>query len=118
MKKPVNVDEYINAAPEQMREALNIMRALIRKAAPKAEETIAYGMPAYKLNGPLVYFGANKSHTGFYPTPSAITAFAQELENYTTSKGAIQFPMDKPIPKMLVKKIVKYRVKENEEKKK
>ena len=91
----------------------------VRESAPKAEETISYGMPAFKFNGKsLVYFAAHKNHVGFYPTSSPIEYFQKELSPFKTSKGAVQFPLDKPIPYDLVKKIVKFRVKENESKKK
>lgn len=114
--KHENIDEYISCFPEQIRTRLNEMRAAINKAAPKAQEVISYNMPAFKQNGVLVYFAANKNHIGFYPTASPIRVFKDELTKYETSKGAIQFPNDKPIPVTLVKKIVKYRTAEDEEK--
>jgi uncharacterized protein YdhG (YjbR/CyaY superfamily) len=114
-----SIDEYISEFPETIRNILEELRRAIRESAPKAEETISYGMPAFKLKGNLVYFAAHKNHIGFYPRgPSAIEAFKEELAPYKTSKGAIQFPFDKPIPFDLVKKIVKFRVKENESNKK
>lgn len=113
MKQNGSVDEYIAGAPENIRDILEKIRRTIKEAAPEAQETISYGMPAYKQNGPLVYFAAQKKHIGFYPTPSGIINFRKELSPYHTSKGAIQFPLDKPIPYELVKKIVKFRVKEN-----
>lgn len=116
-KKFANVDEYISTFPKEVQQYLEQIRTIIRTAAPEAEETISYNMPAYKLNGPLVYFGANNKHTGFYPTPSPIAYFEEELTDYVTSKGAIQFPLDKPLPKKLIAQIVAYRVKENKEKK-
>lgn len=92
------------------------MREAIREAAPQAEEMISYNMPAVKLNGVLVWYAAYKEHIGFYPTPPAIHTFAHDLVKYKTSKGAIQFPIEKPIPTTLVKKIVKFRIKQNLEK--
>ena len=93
------------------------MRQTIRKAAPEAEEAIAYHMPTFKLNGKnLVHFAAFKNHIGFYPTPSGIEAFIKELSSYKGAKGSVQFPLDKPIPYDLVKKIVIFRVKENRKK--
>lgn len=109
----LTVDEYISGCPEQIQAKLKELRSAIREAAPEAEETISYRMPAYKLNGVLVYFAAQKNHIGFYPTSSGINAFREELAAYKTSKGAIQFPLDKPIPLKLVSTIVKFRVKEN-----
>ena len=90
---------------------------MIRDSAPNAEEAISYQMPTFKLNGNLVCFAAFKNHIGFYPKPSVIETFGKELSNYKVSKGTIRFPLDKPIPFDLVRKIVKYRVKENLEKK-
>ncbi|MGB8359345.1 MAG: DUF1801 domain-containing protein [Bacteroidales bacterium] len=112
---PENTDEYIAGFPENIQRKLNDLRAAIRKAAPGAEESISYRMPAYKLNGVLVYFAAQKNHIGFYPTSSGVIAFKKELAEYKTSKGAVQFPLDKPIPLKLVSTIVKFRVKENSE---
>ncbi len=112
---PENTDEYIAGFPENIQRKLNDLRAAIRKAAPGAEESISYRMPAYKLNGVLVYFAAQKNHIGFYPTSSGVIAFKKELAGYKTSKGAVQFPLDKPIPLKLVSTIVKFRVKENSE---
>ena len=114
MKKPKSVDEYISWFPEEDQKLLDKMRAVIKEAAPDAEEVISYGMPGYKLNGQLVWFAGFKNHIVFYPRgASAIKAFEKELAKYKTSKGAIQFPKDKPLPITLIKKIVKYRVKEN-----
>ena len=107
------IDEYITGFPEDIQEKLEALRATIRKAAPNAEETISYGMPTFFLKGNLVHFAAFKNHIGFYPAPSGIEAFNEELSLYKTSKGAAQFPIDKPLPLGLVSKIVKYRVKQN-----
>jgi|ERR1700676_730013 uncharacterized protein YdhG (YjbR/CyaY superfamily) len=116
---PKNVDEYLSAVPELARGTLNKMRAAIRSAAPRdATETISYGMPAFKHNGVLVWFAAFKDHCSFFPTASVIEAFKEELESYPTSKGTIQFPIGKPLPAALVKKLVKARVAQNETKKK
>jgi uncharacterized protein YdhG (YjbR/CyaY superfamily) len=112
------IDEYIKIYPTNIQSILEQMRQTIQKAAPEAGEAISYQMPAFKLNGNLVYFAAFKNHIGFYPTSSGIEAFKQELSPYKTSKGAVQFPLDKPIPYDLVEKIVLFRVKENLEKKK
>ena len=111
-----DIDEYIRKSPEDVRKILIEIRKTIKKAAPKATEKISYGMPAFVLNGNLVYFAAFKNHIGFYPTPSPIIAFKKELSSYKTSKGAIQFPIDKPIPYSLITKIVKFKVKENTKK--
>src|SRR4030042_1459121 len=106
-----DVDDYIAGFSEEIRVILTKLRKVIREAAPDASETISYQMPTFKLNGNLVHFAAFKKHIGFYPTPSAITAFAKELASYKTSKGALQFPYDKPIPYELIKEITKFRVK-------
>jgi len=89
------------------------MRLTIREAAPDAEETISYRMPTFTLKGNLVHFAAHKKHIGLYPTPSGIEKFENELSGYRSSKGAVQFPLDKPIPFDLMSEIVKFRVKEN-----
>lgn len=113
-----SVDEYIGKQPEEVRGKLEKLRQAIKKAAPKAEEVISYMMPAYKFIGALVYFGAYKSHIGFYPTGQGISAFKKELTVYECSKGTIRFPLNKPMPLGLIIKIVKFRVKENLEKNK
>ena len=107
------VDEYLSTLPQQAKAMLQELRKTIRKAAPQAEELISYNMPAFKLQGMLVWYAAYKEHIGFYPRPSAIEAFKKELSVYKGAKGSIQFPIDKPIPLNLVSKIVKYRLKEN-----
>ena len=107
------VDQYIYSFTKETQFILEHLRAIIRKAAPDAEEVISYQMPAYKLNGMLVYFAAHTKHIGFYPTPSGIKAFAKDLKEYKTSKGAIQFPLGKSLPAKLIEKIVKFRLKEN-----
>ncbi len=107
-----NIDEYISSFPEDIQAILEKLRETIRETVPDAEETISYQMPAFKLGKVLVYFAAYKNHIGFYPTPSGIEAFKTELSGYETSKGAIRFPIDKPLPYDLVKKIVEFRAKE------
>jgi uncharacterized protein YdhG (YjbR/CyaY superfamily) len=109
-KQYSNIDEYIAGFPDNVRSILEELRQVIKKAAPAAQETISYGMPAFKLKGILVYFAAYKSHIGFYPTGSGVAAFKEELTPYAVSKGTIRFPLDKPLPLSLVEKIVKYRV--------
>lgn len=114
-KKTYNsVDEYITAQPENVQSLLQQIRQIIKNAAPASTEIISYGMPAYKQHGVLVYFAANKQHIGFYPTGSPVEIFADELRDYKTSKGAIQFPFKTGIPSALVEKIVKYRINEDE----
>ncbi|MFY7840234.1 MAG: iron chaperone [Lacibacter sp.] len=110
------IDAYLADFPVGTQALLQQMRSTIAKAAPKAEEAISYGMPTFKLEGNLVHFAGYKNHIGFYPAPSGIDAFADELKKYKTSKGAIQFPVDEKLPLALVTKIVKFRVKENMEK--
>ena len=110
------IDEYISQFPEDIQEILTKIRSLIHKEAPKAEEAMSYGVPTFKLNGNLVNFAAFKKHIGFYPTPSGIDAFRSELSDYSISKGTVRFPLDKPIPYTLIRKIVKFRVEENEKK--
>jgi uncharacterized protein YdhG (YjbR/CyaY superfamily) len=112
------IDEYIAAFPKNIQRILQELRQAIRDSAPKAEETISYQIPAFKLNGNLVYFAAFKNHIGFYPTSSGIEAFKEELCDYEVSKGTVRFPINKPIPLDLIRKIVSYRVKENLNKKK
>ena len=108
-----DIDEYISAFPEETQKILNEIRATIRKAAPDAEETINYAIPTFKLKGNLVHFAAFKNHIGFYPAPSGIKAFSNELSAYESAKGSVQFPLDQPLPLSLISRIVKFRVKEN-----
>jgi len=115
---PKNVNEYLAGVPEPARSTLNKMRAAIRSAAPReATETISYGMPAFKHNGVLVWFAAFSDHCSLFPTASVIEAFKNELKGFSTSKGTIHFPTDKPLPAALVKKMVKARVAQIESKK-
>ncbi len=111
-----SVDDYITSQETQVQPLLASLRSIILKAAPKAEEGISYSMPGYKYMGVLVYFGAFKHHIGFFPGPAAIIKFAKELKAYEVSKGTIRFPLDAPLPLDLVKRIVRYRVEQNEEK--
>ena len=113
MKSYRDIDEYIKLASKETQPYLRQLRALVRKSAPAAKEAISYGIPTYKLNGNLVHFGAFKDHVSFFPTSSGVNAFKKELSKYRISKGTIQFPLDKPLPLGLIKKIVSFRVKEN-----
>ena len=107
------VGEYIENQPKEVQAVLKEIRQIIRKAAPDSVELISYGMPAYKLNGkPLVYFAAFSKHIGFYPIPSGIKEFGNELKEYKHAKGSVQFPMDKPVPYALIKRIVEFRANE------
>jgi uncharacterized protein YdhG (YjbR/CyaY superfamily) len=108
-----NVDEYIALHPAPIRAGLALIRKTIKSAAPGAEELISYHMPAYRLNGMLVFFAATKKHYGFYPTASPMIPFKEKLQAYETSKGAIRFPLDQPIPVKLIAEIVKWKVKDN-----
>ena len=108
-----SIDEYIARFPEDIQDKLQEMRATIKAAAPAAQEKISYQMPTFYLNGNLVHFAAHTSHIGFYPAPSGIEAFKNELAGYKNSKGAVQFPLDQPLPLNLVAEIVKFRVAEN-----
>jgi uncharacterized protein YdhG (YjbR/CyaY superfamily) len=110
---PESIDAYIALFPAEIQQKLQQIRAVIKQAAPEASEKISYQMPTFYLNGNLVHFAAFKHHIGFYPAPSGIEIFNEELAMYRTSKGAIQFPLDKPIPFDLVRAIVEFRVAEN-----
>lgn len=110
------IDEYISSFPKSVQDVLEKLREAIRESAPEADETISYGMPAFKFNGNLVYFAAYKDHVGFYPTSSGISAFEKELSQYKIAKGTVRFPIDEPIPFDMVKRIVKFRVEENKAK--
>src|SRR5215210_4614894 len=111
------MDEYINTFPEDVRHILNELRQTIKEVAPEAEETINYQIPTFTLYGNLVHLAAFKNHIGFYPTPSGMEAFKKELSSYKGAKGSVQFPIDQPLPLSLIRRIVKFRVKENEERK-
>lgn len=115
--KPQNIDEYIAAFPTEVQSVLEQVRVAIKEVAPDAKETISYSMPAFTLGKrQLVYFAAFKQHIGFYALPSGNEEFQKEIAGYKTGKGSIQFPLDKPMPIELIKKIVTYRVKENMDK--
>jgi uncharacterized protein YdhG (YjbR/CyaY superfamily) len=107
------IDEYIATFPPAIQKKLQDIRSAVRAAAPEAVEKIGYQMPAFFLKGNLVYFAVHKEHIGFYPAPSGIESFAQDLAPYKHSKGAVQFPLDKSLPLDLIARIVKYRVAEN-----
>lgn len=111
------IDEYIDTFPEDIRFVLEKIRQVIHEAAPEAKESISYQMPTFKLNGNLVHFAAYKSHIGFYPTPSGIEAFKDEISQYKWAKGSVRFPLNKPIPFDLVERIVVFRAQENSQKK-
>ena len=113
-----DIDTYIASFPAETQKLLKQIRATIKEAAPDAEEKMGYGIPTFTLQGNLVHFAGFKNHIGFYPAPSGIVAFKKELGTYKNSKGAVQFPIDKPIPFGLIAKIVKFRVKENLKKRK
>jgi uncharacterized protein YdhG (YjbR/CyaY superfamily) len=113
-----DINEYIAGFPTETQKKLEQIRMIIKKAAPDAEETISYGMPAFKLYGNLVYFAAFTNHIGFYSLPSGNETFKKELSVYKTGRGSVQFPLDKPMPLDLISEIVKFRVAENLQKKK
>jgi uncharacterized protein YdhG (YjbR/CyaY superfamily) len=111
-----DIDEYLAGVPEPARNTLNKIRAAIRSAAPPGTtETISYGMPAFRHKGILVWFAAFSNHCSFFPTSSVVEKFQEELKDYSTSKGTIRFPTDKPLPTALVKKLVKARVAQRED---
>lgn len=114
--RPTTIDAYISQFPEEVQAILTRIRAVIQESAPGAEERISYQMPAFYLNGYLVYFAAYKRHIGFYPTGAGIEAFKDELSAYKWSKGAVQFPLDEPIPYELIRRIVARRVEQNRKK--
>ena len=114
--KPKSIDEYIARAPVETQKKLRDMQACIRRAAPGATESLKWGMPAFSYKRILVVFAVFKHHIGFFPTPSAIKAFRKDLLKYKTTTGAIQFPLDKPLPLPLIRKITMFRVRESLEK--
>lgn len=107
------IDDYIEQAPEDVQDILQTLRRVIQEEAPDAKEAIKYQLPTFVLNGNLVHFAAFKHHIGFYPVPSGITAFQQELSAYKQGKGSVQFPLDQPMPYELIRRIVRFRVAEN-----
>jgi len=113
-KPPKTIDEYLSTVGDEHRAALEKLRKQIRAAAPKAEERISYGMPAFFQNGALVWFGAAKNHCSFFPGGRAVEVHQSELKNYSLSKGTIRFQPDKPLPAALVRRIVKERIAANE----
>ena len=117
-RTPEDFEEYLDRFPKVAQQRLQKMRLTVKKAAPQAKEKISYGIPAFTLNGMLVWFAAFKNHIGFYPRTSAIAAFKKELSAYKGAKGSVQFPFDKPLPLPLISRIVKFRVKENLRKRK
>jgi uncharacterized protein YdhG (YjbR/CyaY superfamily) len=115
---PKNIDEYLARVPQPARSTLSKIRAVIRSVAPpEATEAISYGMPAFKYKGMLVWFAAFSKHCSLFPTAAVIEAFKKDLKSFTISKGTIQFPLDKPLPAALVKKLVKARIAQNESQK-
>jgi uncharacterized protein YdhG (YjbR/CyaY superfamily) len=113
MSKFTNIDDYIAGFPEEIQRKLQEIRSAIKAAAPSAEEAISYNIPTFKLNGNLVHFAAFKAHIGFYALPTGHDEFKTELANYKHAKGSVQFPFDQKLPISLIKKMVKFRVKEN-----
>jgi uncharacterized protein YdhG (YjbR/CyaY superfamily) len=110
--KPTTIDEYINAAPKEAQEKLREIRDILKKVAPNATESLKWNTPVFEENRILFAYAAFKSHMNFMPTPSALEPFKKELAEYKTGKGTIQFPYDKPLPKMLIRKIAAYRAKD------
>jgi uncharacterized protein YdhG (YjbR/CyaY superfamily) len=115
-KEALSVDAYLQGHPKAVQKRLKEIRSIVRSLAPDATEKISYRMPAFFLNGALVWFAAFKNHIGFYPGASGVAFFQDEIKSYKSAKGSIQFPHDQPLPTALIKRIVKYRVKENREK--
>lgn len=116
MKNNKTVDDYINSCPKEAQEKLQTIRQIIKEEAPGATEKLSYGMPYFSLNGRLVYFAAHSEHIGFYPMKTGVEAFTKELKNYETSPGTIRFPLNKPLPTSLIRKIIKFRVRQNSQK--
>ena len=115
-EKPANVDAYIASLPENVQKILKRLRMAVIQAAPHAEETISYGMPAYRYKGRvIIYFAGYKNHIGVYATPIAHAAFQKELSGYKQGRGSVQFPLDKPMPFDLIKKMVQFRIKQQDE---
>jgi uncharacterized protein YdhG (YjbR/CyaY superfamily) len=114
--RPKSITEYINAAPKEAQKKLRQMRACIRTSAPGAKESLKWGMPAFSYGRILVTFAAFKDHIGFYPTPSAVKAFANDLSKFATASASIKFPLEKPLPLPLIRKITAFRVRESIEK--
>ncbi len=113
MQRSVEVDEFIAGFPTEVQQILQKLRETIQQTAPDAEESINYGIPTFKLEGNLVHFAAYKNHIGFYPGPSGLQAFQEELAGFKGAKGSVQFPLNKPLPWDTIMKLVKFRVEEN-----
>lgn len=109
---PKNMDEYIAGFPPDVQKSLQQMRAIVREVAPDAKEVLKYRMPTFVLQENLVHFAAFDKHIGFYPTPSAMAAFSSDLKDYAHAKGSVQFPLNRPVPFALIKRMVQFRVKE------
>ncbi len=114
--KPQTIKEYIDHAPKEAQKKLREIRKCLKGVTPKSIESLKWGMPAFSYKRILCTYAGFKKHIGFYPTPSAVSAFKKELSGYKTAKGSIQFPLDKPLPLALIKKIAKFRIKEMKEK--
>ena len=112
-KSPTTVEEYIQEFPKEVQEIIQKIRAIVKEEAPEVQEKISYGMPTFSYKGVLVHFAAYKNHIGFYPTPSGITEFEEQLKPYKHAKGSAKFPLSKPIPYDLIRQIVKVRLEEN-----
>jgi len=112
---PKSIDEYIALYPAEIQEKLQMVRIAIKETAPNAQEAMAYGIPTFKLHGNLVHFGAGKNHLGFYPAPSGIAKFKEEISKYKWAKGSVQFPFNQEIPLDLIKRITQFSVEENEQ---
>jgi uncharacterized protein YdhG (YjbR/CyaY superfamily) len=116
VEKPANVDAYIATFPENVQKVLQRLRRTVRQAAPGAEETISYGMPAYRYKGRvIIYFAGYTNHIGIYATPLAHAAFQKELSAYKQGRGSVQFPHDQPMPLDLIKRMVQFRVQQQDE---
>ena len=113
--KPVTIEEYIDAEPPDVQKKLRQLHDCIRSAAPKAKEALKWSMPAYSYHRILVTFAVHRHHIGFYPTPSAVSAFKKDLVKYKTARGSIQFPLDQPLPLTLIRKITQFRVRESQD---
>lgn len=113
MNKSTEVDQYIAGFPEEVQDLLRQLRAFIQNAVPEAQESISYAIPTFKLEGNLVHYAAFKNHIGFYPGPSALLAFQEELAGYKGAKGSVQFPLHQPLPWDAIAGIVALRVKQN-----
>lgn len=107
------VDDYFSKFPDQTQDIMQQIRTIIKQEAPEVQEKISYGMPTFVLNGILVHFAGYEKHIGFYPTPSVISHFEDQIQEYKYAKGSVQFPLNQPIPYKLIRRMVEFRVKEN-----